>query len=194
MTNFSFSSADRDPPEESGPRIRLTASSEMVSYTDTVVVERNSSPPSEESFYSKWRKIRDDALSTVELHARHESNISNETPNVNDAVNDVDIRRQLAHLEFKFSQSSIRENVTSSVIPIAFSNNFCDKPMESPSSISKSTSNMIFAGALDKMNSLDDYLHLIEVSHNRQQLSLSPTASARRQRYKEQLIQEKVTT
>jgi hypothetical protein len=66
--------------------------------------------------------------------------------------------------------------------------------MDPPSSISESMSNKIFSGALDKMNTLDNYLRLIDVSHNRQRhLPLSPTAAARRQRYKEKLIEEKLT-
>lgn len=189
-TNLSFLSSDRDPPEESEPIIRLlTASSETVSNTYMGVVERDYKPAeeffySEESFSTKWRKIRYDAMSSVELHARQESNM---------LPNDVDIRSQLAQLEFKFSHSSIRENVTPSVVPIAaFSTGICDKPMDRPSSISES---MSFSGALDKMNTLDDYLRRIDVSHNRQQpkpnLPLSPTAAARRQRYKEKLIEEK---
>jgi len=196
-TNLSFLSSDRDPPEESEPIINFTASTESVSpRTYMGVAERYCKPVdesfySEDSFYSKWRKIRYDAMSTVELHSRLPNN-------ANDAVNDVDIRSQLAQLEFKFSQSSIRENVLSSVIPIAaFSTSICDKPMDPPSSISESMSNKIFSGALDKMNTLDDYLRLIDVSHNRQRpnpnLPLSPTAAARRQRYKEKLIEEKLT-
>jgi hypothetical protein len=202
-TNLSLLSSDRDPPEESEPIIRLTASTETVSHSYMDAVEKyctqaeESSFYSEESFYSKWRKIRYDAMSTVELHARQESNNRNETPNVNHAVNEVDIRCQLAQLEFKFSQSSIRKNNddTSSVIPISsFSNSICDKPMDPPSSAG--TSESMFTEALDKMNTLDNYLRLIDVSHNRQQqqhLPLSPTAAARRQRYKEKLIEEKLT-
>jgi hypothetical protein len=67
--------------------------------------------------------------------------------------------------------------------------------MDPPSSVG--TSDSMFAGALDKMNTLDNYLRLIDVdvSHNRQQqhLPLSPTAAARRQRYKEKLIEEEMT-
>ena len=203
MTNLIFLSSDKDPPEESEPIIRLTASTETVSNTYMGFVEKYCTPAkessgySEESFYSKWRKIRYDAMATVELHARQESNNRNETPNVNDVVNDVDIRCQLSQLEFKFSQLSIpKNNVTSSVIPISsFSNSVCDKPMDPPSSVG--TSDSMFAGALDKMNTLDNYLRLIDVdvSHNRQQqhLPLSPTAAARRQRYKEKLIEEEMT-
>jgi hypothetical protein len=186
MTNLIFLSSDKDPPEESEPIIRLTASTETVSNTYMGFVEKYCTPAkdvySEESFYSKWRKIRYDAMATVELHARQESNNRNETPNVNDVVNDVDIRCQLSQLEFKFSQSSIpKNNVTSSVIPISsLSNSVCDKPMDPPSSVG--TSDSMFAGALDKMNTLDNYLRLIDVdvSHNRQQ-------------YKEKLIEEKMT-
>jgi hypothetical protein len=198
-TNLRLLSSERDPPEESEPIINFTASTESVSsHTYMGVAERYCKPVdesfySEDSFYSKWRKVRYDAMSTVELHSRQETIMF--PNNANETVNDVDIRSQLAQLEFKFSQSSIRENVMSSVIPIAaFSTSICDKPMDPPSSISESMSNKIFSGALDKMNTLDNYLRLIDVSHNRQRhLPLSPTAAARRQRYKEKLIEEKLT-
>ena len=194
-TNLRLLSSERDPPEESEPIINFTALTESVSsHTYMGVAERYCKPDdesfySEDSFYSKWRKIRYDAMSTVKLHSRQDIMLPN---------NANDIRSQLAQLEFKFSQSSIRENDMSSVIPIAaFSTSICDKPMDPPSSISESMSNKIFSGALDKMNTLDDYLRLIDVSHNRQRpkpnLPLSPTAAARRQRYKEKLIEEKLT-
>lgn len=271
MTSCSFPSPVNDPPEESEP-ITLTFSSNSSSNIETepptVTVHRDSIPPTDESFYSKWRKIREDAMSTVELNAKQEYGVfigRDDTPSF---INDVDIRQQLAQIEFEFSQrenyssstskrqhtpvesgkwpsssyssssrnlvansedttyaaiSAVihpadncgmsssgsnlpyegiriadtisRDYVANSMIRYGPSEEISSSHVESLSSISENISNIISTdGTLRKMdNSVGDYQRLTEVPNNKHSVSLSPTAAARRQRYKEQLIERKPT-
>ncbi|KAL3808394.1 hypothetical protein ACHAXA_000208 [Cyclostephanos tholiformis] len=98
----------------------LTKNDALVSDTpqNAVAVSRNyfaTSSSCVDSFYNKWRTMRDDAMASVALNAKKECEVFIGYDGIPCNTDDVDTRKRLEQLDFEFSHSKTKEKKSFSI-------------------------------------------------------------------------------